>query len=93
MNRLRIEPSGTTDCLVWSGSRLLAEVRDLRLVALCLREHGRQLLDPNVPLPLFWEQYADHENPERNASSRGVIHVEGDTLVCRGSTSTGSALS
>lgn len=93
MNRLRIEPAGPADCLVWSGSRLLAEVRDLRLVALCLREHGRQMLDPDVPLPLFWEQYADHENPERNASSRGVLHLEGDTLVCRGSTSSGSALS
>jgi hypothetical protein len=78
---------------VWRGPWLLAEVRDLRLVALCLREHGRQLLDPHVPLPLFWEQYADHENPERNASSRGKIHLEEETLVCRGSTGSGSAIS
>jgi|GEM_PF-792289 len=76
MSPLRIEAAGRTACRVWSGGTLLAEIRDLRLTALRLEAGGPLLIGPEVPLPLYWQQYADHENPERNASSNATVTVE-----------------
>ncbi|HSQ75919.1 MAG TPA: hypothetical protein VLT13_10200 [Bacteroidota bacterium] len=78
MNRLRVEPCGRADCRVRAGETLLAEIRDLRLCSLRLQEDGPLIIGPDVPMPLFWEQYADHENPERNASSGAVVSVGRD---------------
>jgi hypothetical protein len=77
MSHLRIEQTGPADCRVWAGTTLLAEIRSLRLAFLRLREDGVSVLGPDVPLPLFWEQYADHEDPDRNSSSRAVLTVAG----------------
>jgi hypothetical protein len=77
MSRLRIEQTGPADCRVWAGAALLAEIRSLRLAFLRMREDGESFLGPDVPLPLFWEQYADHEDPDRNTSSCGVLTVTG----------------
>jgi hypothetical protein len=51
-----------------------------------------------VPLPLYWQQYADHEHPERNLSSHAEV-VAGDIVddraevICKGSTASRSAQS
>ncbi len=76
MSHLRVEQTGPADCRVWAGEIQLAEIRNLRLSFLRLRERGAQLVGTDVPLPLFWEQYADHENPERNTSSGARVSVE-----------------
>jgi len=77
MSPLRIETGGRADCRVWAGGTLLAEIRDLRLCSLRLQEDGPLIIGPEVPMPLFWEQYADHEDPERNASSDAVVSIGG----------------
>jgi len=78
MSPLRIERTGPADCRMWADETLLAEVRDLRLTHLRLRKDAPPVIGPEVPLPLFWEQYADHEHPERNASSNAAVTMISD---------------
>jgi hypothetical protein len=62
------------------------------------RPGGRFLIGTEVPVPLYWEQYANHEHPERNAGSHGalrVIHQSNGkvTIECLGATASGEATS
>lgn len=49
-----------------------------------------------MPLPLFWQQYAHHQDPERNLGSHPVLDVQeahggSVTVICRGMTASRSA--
>jgi hypothetical protein len=92
---VKIEQTGQADCLIWSGSELIGEIRALRLSVLRLKTGGESVLGSDVPLPLYWQQYADHEHPERNASSAAQVEIGNVSedrveVVCRGSTASGA---
>jgi hypothetical protein len=76
----------------------VCEIQNLMLQNARFRPGGRVLIGGEVPLPLFWEQYANHEHPGRNAGSHGSLQVlhqsdEKIAIECRGMTDTGEAAS
>jgi hypothetical protein len=95
---VRVELTGPADCRVWDRTELVAEIRSLRLVLFRMRKGAEPMIGPVVPLPLYWQQYADHEHPERNLSSHAEI-VAGDAaddraeIICRGATASRAARS
>jgi hypothetical protein len=88
---VHVELTGRADARVWDGTDLVAEIRSLRLVVFRVRKGSEPMIGPAVPLPLYWQQYADHEHPERNMSSHAEIEA-GDVaddraeVICRGAT-------
>ena len=38
-----------------------------------------RIIGTSVPLPLYWEQYANHQHPERNAGSHGRLECVSDS--------------
>ena len=92
---MKIERTAPADCRIWSGNELIAEIRSLRLIFLRLRPGSDPVLGNDVPLPLYWQQYADHEHPERNASGAARVAIGEVTddragVVCTGSTASGA---
>jgi hypothetical protein len=82
--------------VVRDGQEIIAEIRDLHLCNARFRPGARPLIGCEVPLPLFWEQYAHHEDPERNTGSNArasLVSSTGNrvTVVCTGTTRSGSA--
>ncbi len=89
---------GSASLNIFDGRDPVCEIRDLRLQDVRLRPGGRVLIGEEVPLPLYWEQYANHEHPERNSGSHGsvrVIEESPDRIVieCTGATRSRSVLS
>ncbi len=82
--------------VIRDGSEVIAQIRDLQLQNVRFRPGGRPLIGEEVPLPLFWEQYANHQDPERNTGSNGTLQIQEATedrleIVCKGMTRSGSA--
>lgn len=95
---MRIEQTGPADCRIWDGEELVAEIRSLRLKFFRTRKGGDPIIGPVVPLPLYWQQYADHEHPERNLSSGAALapgpsDEDSAVILCTGSTASGVARS
>jgi hypothetical protein len=93
---VRIEQTGPAACRIWDGSELVAEILSLRLVFFRMRKGAEPMIGPVVPLPLYWQQYADHEHPERNMSSHAEIAAINATddraeVICRGATASRAA--
>ncbi len=93
---MRIERSGPADCRIWDDGELIAEIEALRLTFFRARRGSEPIIGATVPLPLYWQQYADHQDPERNLSSGGAlvagrIAEEMAEVVCTGTTASGSA--
>jgi hypothetical protein len=84
--------------IVHDGEEVVCEIRDLYLGNVRFCPHGRRLIGTDVPLPLFWRQYADHQHPDRNAGSSASLRVfkesgENITVECNGTTLSGSVIS
>jgi hypothetical protein len=95
---LSFEQEGDAGGVVRDDGRVVAEIRELRLTKGIFRPGGESFLGPEVPLPLYWMQYANHEDPERNAGSHASLHVvpaDGDEILirCKGATASGAARS
>ena len=95
---LLTEILGKASLRIYDDHQLIGEVCDLRLQNVRFRRDGRLLIGEEVPLPLYWEQYAHHEHPERNCGSNAsvrVIESGEDRIVmeCCGSTGSGSVRS
>lgn len=76
----------------------VCEIQNLSLRNARFRRAGRFLIGSEVPLPLYWEQYANHEHPDRNAGSNGLVRlIDQNTDTVRleilGTTASGEALS
>lgn len=76
----------------------IAEIRNLRLCNVRFQNDSPLIIGEDVATPLFWWQYADHQNPERLCGSNGKLRLlqeepERVTFVCEGTNASGSALS
>jgi hypothetical protein len=92
------ERTGRASLLLRDGEELVCAIRDLRLADARFRPGGRILIGSTVPLPLYWEQYADHEDPERNAGSHAFVEItrltaEEIEIACSGETRSGAVSS
>lgn len=90
--------TGPADFIVVDGNEQVAEIRDLKLVDARFRPGGRALIGETYPLPLYWIQYANHQDPERNTGSDAsirMISLNSDEVIleCSGKTASGSCLS
>jgi len=72
---LVFQSQGTAGGLILDSDHLIARIENLSVVELRLRREGSSILSDSFPLPLFWRQYADHQDPERNAGSSGRLTV------------------
>jgi hypothetical protein len=95
---LNARQTGPADFVVVDGTEQIAEIRDLRLVFARFRPGGRALIGATYPLPLYWIQYANHQDPERNAGTDASVRLISQNsnevvLECLGKTASGSCLS
>jgi len=95
---LSVKTAGPGDATVLDDARRVAEIRGLKLVSAYFRSGGKALIGETFPLFLFWMQYANHQDPERNAGSQGQIEIvaqEHDRVVlkCTGTTASGTCRS
>jgi hypothetical protein len=92
------ERTGEASCRISDGGELVAEIRSLCLVSAKFARGGRTLIGSTVPLRLYWMQYANHEDPERNAASNARLEIlEGGigsvVVECTGTTVSGACAS
>ena len=69
------QQTGAADALIYDHEALIAEVRRLQLCQARFQPTGTRIIGAAMPLPLYWWQYQDHENPERNAGSDGRLEL------------------
>src|SRR5512145_2773203 len=96
--QFQFQQTGVASGVIFDRGVQIAEIRDLHLCNVRFQFDGPLIIGANVPTPLFWWQYADHQNPERHCGSYGKLRLlqqtpERVTFVCEGSTASGSALS
>jgi hypothetical protein len=80
---------------ILDGKRTVAEIHDLHLVRARCTPGGDPLFGTDVPVPLYWQQYAHHQDPERNAGSQArieCVHSASNDLIlaCSGSNASGA---
>jgi hypothetical protein len=95
---LTCEQTGESDLRIFWRGELVAEIQSLRLVFARFRPDGIPLIASTVPLSLFWMQYANHEDPDRNAGSHTQLRVaecRADRVLveCSGRTFSGACTS
>jgi len=69
----RFIQTGKSSGILLDGNDSIAEIRSLRLLNVRFRPGGTRLISKDVPLPLYWQQYSNHQHPERNAGSYGEM--------------------
>jgi hypothetical protein len=94
MPHLRFEQDDQGGGKILDGPARVAEVRNLRLVQARCTPGNEPLFGTDIPVPLYWQQYAHHQDPERNAGSNGVVEcletrAGSVTLRCTGSNASG----
>lgn len=57
------------------AGKAIAEIRNLWLKNVKLRLDGPSILGDQSGLPLYWRQYAGHQDPEKSARYRGRIDI------------------
>jgi hypothetical protein len=92
------EKTGEADGKVFISEECVAEITRMRLCNLRLGPGGGTLIGRDVPLPLFWRQYAHHEDPRRNGGSMARVNqIAGEPgqllLRCEGSNAAGEIMS
>ena len=95
---LSAKQTGAADLTVLDGVDQIAEIRELKLTSARFRPGGRALVGETVPLFLFWMQYANHQDPERNTGAGGQVEIVSQkpdqvVLKCTGTTASGACLS
>ncbi|HTO93487.1 MAG TPA: hypothetical protein VMM80_03920, partial [Bacteroidota bacterium] len=69
----RFEQTGPASGRIMVGEECAGEIAGMRLGNLRLGPGGDPVISAGVPLPLYWQQYAHHEDPARNAGSGARI--------------------
>lgn len=96
--QFQFHQSGAANGAIFDRDVQIAEIRDLQLYNVRFQNDGPLVIGENVPTPLFWWQYADHQNPERHCGSNGKLRLaaqepERVKFVCESANASGSALS
>ncbi|MCK5738275.1 hypothetical protein KAH55_03805 [bacterium] len=83
---------------VFDGEECIFRVEDGAVTFLRLRPNGQTVLGREVPMPLYWWQYANHEASEQNCSSRIELTVlsEANDMIrftCTGENASGQVKS
>jgi hypothetical protein len=90
---LNAEQTGPADLTVFDDGEPIAEIRQLTLAFARFRRGGRSLIGDVVPLPLYWMQYANHQDPERNTGTAArvtLVSAKPDAVMVRCTGTTGS---
>jgi hypothetical protein len=95
---LNAKQNGPADLTVLDGADQIAEIRELKLTSARFRPGGRALVGETLPLFLFWMQYANHQDPERNTGTGGKVEIISQNpdrvvLKCSGTTASGACSS
>jgi len=95
---LSAKQTGPADLIVFDDGEPIAEIRQLTLAFARFRRGGRSLIGNVVPLPLYWMQYANHQDPERNAGTAAHVTLvstkpEEVVVECTGTTGSGACRS
>ena len=95
---LSAKQTGPADLIVSDDGQAIAEIRQLKLASARFRRDGRSLIGDVVPLPLYWMQYANHQDPERNAGTAALVALvsakpDAVVLECTGTTGSGACRS
>jgi hypothetical protein len=90
--------TGPADLIVFDDGEPVAEIQHLKLAFARFRRGGRALIGNVVPLPLYWMQYANHQDPERNAGTAARVTLvsatpEAVVAECTGTTGSGACRS
>jgi hypothetical protein len=98
MTAPRFEKTGEADGKIIIGGVCVAEIAAMALKNLRLGRDGGTIIGSDVPLPLYWRQYAHHEDPRRNGGiNPRVNQVEGNEgeifIRCEGTNSEGEIIS
>ena len=93
---LATERRGTADLLISDDGESVAAIAGPDLTFLRFRLEGPAHISGEVPLPLHWRQYANHQDPDRNAGQNArieqVAEEEGRRVlvVCSGRNGSGA---
>lgn len=78
----RFDQTDTASGKIFYRDACIAEIENLRMGNIRFRLKGEISIGMNVPVNLFWQQYINHQNPERNAGSHARIeHVEAGHIL------------
>ncbi|MCG3157667.1 MAG: hypothetical protein DKINENOH_04303 [bacterium] len=96
--QFQFHQTGAASGVILDRGVQIAEIRDLQLCTVRFQNDGPLIIGEDVATPLFWWQYADHQNPERHCGYNGKLRLlqeepERVTFVCEGTNASGSALS
>lgn len=97
-SQFQFHQTGAASGFILDRGVQIAEIRDLRLCNVRFQNDGPLIIGEDVETPLFWWQYADHQNPERLCGSNGKLRLlqekpESVSFTCEGTNASGSALS
>jgi len=65
--------TGQTSGVVYDDQKKIAEIKNLQLCNVKFRPSGQVIIGETVKMPLFWRQYANHQNSLRNAGVNGEL--------------------
>ena len=77
MDSLRYVPTAPASGLILAGDEPAGEVRGMSLCGFRLGPGSGGVIGCDVPVPLYWRQYANHEDPDRNAGSFASVEAAG----------------
>ena len=76
---LTVKKTESSGLSIYDDQEQIAEINGLKLTFARFRPDGRALINDTVPLFLFWMQYANHQDPERNASAGATVEIIGQS--------------
>ena len=93
--KLSAERTGTASIRIFADDSLMIDIRDLKVTQLRFQKEVPFLIDHDVPMPLYWWQYANHEDPDNNSGSHPELTITETTqhsisFSCTGTNRSGS---
>ena len=78
--------TGISSAQIFDNEILIAEIQNLQLCNVRFQPKCSILIGEEVPMPLFWWQYTNHEDQERNTGSNRtlrLVEIKNDALIFR----------
>jgi hypothetical protein len=90
--------SNISSASIFDNGIKISDVENLHLCNVCFNPGSYVLIEKTMPMPLYWWQYANHEDAERNTGSNGKLTLADIkknriVFICTSSNKSGSALS